>query len=269
MRAFTTLIAIAYANQTSCPGACIDTSTTKCWGALSRGLCPGAASIECCEGAVPSCNGVCINKDLQPCAGTLRPGECPGPAAIECCAGAPPPPPPPSGAYDPQKAVANARAHYNRVQHDCATPYLACSPWAYFGGEACGFPSHGGDCANFLSQNLLAGGHPALTQAPCRGYPCGHEEVGAANLGACLAKYYGWRSTCGAKEPPPRSLKVGDALIFHGKSCADAEAHATLVVHVGGGFVGLAAHSTDVFNKSVSWSRGSRDFEVYKSARSA
>ena len=116
--------------------------------------------------------------------------------------------------------------------------------------EACGFPSHGGDCANFLSQNLLAGGHEHLTKAPCRGYPCGMEEVGAEKLGACLAANYGWTSTCGAHAPPPANIVPGDALIFHGTSCTDTEAHATLVVYVNGDFVGLAAHSSDVFNKS-------------------
>jgi hypothetical protein len=155
-----------------------------------------------------------------------------------------------AGGYDPAKAVANALAHYNHVQHDCSTVYERCTPWSYWGEEACGFPSHGGDCANFLSQNLLAGGHPPLTLAPCRGFPCGKEEIGAANLGACLAKNYGWRSTCGPRQKPPPDVKVGDALIFHGRSCSDTEAHATLVVSVGGGWVGLAAHSTNVFNKS-------------------
>lgn len=68
----------------------------------------------------------------------------------------------------------------------------SCSPWSYWGEESCGYPSHGGDCANFVSQCLLAGGHPPLVKAPCRGYPCGKEEVGAAKLGACLPANYGW-----------------------------------------------------------------------------
>ena len=31
--------------------------------------------------------------------------------------------------------------------------------------------------ANFVSQCLLAGSHVPLVKAPCRGYPCGKEEV--------------------------------------------------------------------------------------------
>ena len=45
-------------------------------------------------------------------------------------------------------------------------------------------------------------------------------------------------------------MMVRAVLVFMCSSCTDEEAHATLVVHVGGGFVGLAAHSNDVFNNS-------------------
>ena len=157
-----------------------------------------------------------------------------------------------ASAYNRSAAVAHAAQFFDRPQHDCATAYTACTPWSYWGEEACGFPSHGGDCANFLSQNLLAGGHAPLVLAPCRGFPCGREEVGAEKLGACLASAYGWTSTCGPHQPPPAGLRPGDALVFHAASCGDTEAHATLVVEPGpGGRVGVAAHSTDVFNKSV------------------
>ena len=155
-----------------------------------------------------------------------------------------------AAAYNRAAAVAHAAKWYHTADHSCSTAYDACSPWSYWGEESCGYASHGGDCANFLSQNLLAGGHPALTKSPCRGYPCGKEEIGAANLGSCLAKNYGWRSSCGAHANPPADIAVGDALIFHGASCSDEEAHATLVVYVGGDFIGLAAHSNDVFNRS-------------------
>jgi len=158
-----------------------------------------------------------------------------------------------AAAYDRAAAVENARNHYNAPQHDCSTAYDACSPWSYWGDEDCGYQAHGGDCANFLSQNLLAGGHPDLTEAPCRGYPCGREEVGAAQLGACLAANYGWTSRCvSSSDPPPAGLQPGDALIFHGSSCTDAnEVHATLIVDVRPGRVGVAAHSNAVFNASI------------------
>ena len=153
--------------------------------------------------------------------------------------------------YNRTLAVANALLHYDAPQHNCSDAYTACSIWSYWGEEVCGYPSHGGDCANFLSQNLLAGGHEDLVKAPCRGFPCGREEVGAQKLGACLAANYGWTSHCGAHAAPPAGLQPGDALIFHATSCTDTEAHATLVVDVRPGRVGVAAHSSAVFNKSV------------------
>lgn len=74
------------------------------------------------------------------------------------------------------------------ANHSCSSSYTACTPWSYWGGESCGYQAHGGDCANFVSQSLIQAGHPYLNQGyPCRGYPCGKEEVGATNLGNCLA----------------------------------------------------------------------------------
>jgi hypothetical protein len=100
-----------------------------------------------------------------------------------------------------------------------------------------------------VSQSLLAGGHPPLVDAPCRGYPCGKEEVGAANLGACLPLHYGWVSKCGPHLPPPSSIVPGDVLVFHGASCTDTEAHATLVTKVGGGSALITCHSEDSLDR--------------------
>lgn len=136
------------------------------------------------------------------------------------------------------------------ANHDCSTPHDACSPWSYWGEEACNQASQGGDCANFVSQCLLAGGHAPLVKDPCRGYPCGREEVGAERLGACLAANYGWKSTCGAHVAPPASIRPGDVLLFHGASCTDTEAHATIVTYVNLPFVGVSAHSSDRYNLS-------------------
>ena len=81
-------------NASTCPGACIDTTTTSCWGTLHPDLCPGGANIVCCEGGCGCpCSGQCINVNYQGCTGTLEAGECPGPAEIQCCAGGGPPEP--------------------------------------------------------------------------------------------------------------------------------------------------------------------------------
>jgi hypothetical protein len=103
-----------------------------------------------------------------------------------------------------------------------------------------------------VSQSLLAGNHVPLVKAPCRGYPCGSEEIGANNLGACLAANYGWTSTCGYRQAPPSTIVPGDVLVFHESSCADSEAHATIVSDVpsDGSDVKITCHSTDAANKS-------------------
>jgi len=153
--------------------------------------------------------------------------------------------------YNRTGALEYASNWWDSANHNCATAYSACSPWSYWGEESCGYSSHGGDCANFVSQCLLAGDHQPLVESPCRGYPCGKEEVGAANLGACLAKNYGWVSTCGAHAAPPANLVPGDVLIYHGSSCTDTEAHATIVTDIPApGDVRISCHSPDTSNAS-------------------
>lgn len=121
-------------------------------------------------------------------------------------------------AYDGSKAKAYADQWWSSANHKCGN-YLNCSPYAYFGNEVCGYESHGGDCANFVSQCLLAGGHSALKGGDCRGYPCGKEEPGATRLGRCLKSNFGWTRTCGHKQTPPSNLKVGDVIVYHSGSC--------------------------------------------------
>ena len=144
--------------------------------------------------------------------------------------------------YDGSKAKAYADQYWSGANHKCGN-YLNCSPYSYFGSEVCGYESHGGDCANFVSQCLLAGGHPALKGGDCRGYPCGKEEVGATRLGLCLKKQFGWTRTCGHKQSPPSNLAVGDVIIYHSGSCDNYSAHATLVTSVSGG-VKISCHSS-------------------------
>ena len=148
-----------------------------------------------------------------------------------------------AAAYNPSGAVSYAKQYWNSANHKCGT-YTSCTPYSYWGNERCGYASHGGDCANFVSQCLIAGGHKALNQGgSCRGYPCGKEEIGAKNLGDCLANTHGWKRTCGLNQKPPSNIRAGDVLIYHSGSCSSYTAHATLVV-AGGSVPQIACHST-------------------------
>lgn len=162
-------------------------------------------------------------------------------------------------AYDRDKAVAYAKKWYNGANHDCKKSYESCSPYSYWGKDSCGYSSHGGDCANFVSQCLVEAGHSKLTKAPCRGYPCGVEEVGANNLGKCLAKNYGWTSTCGHLKAPPSNIKKGDVLVYHESSCDDYEAHATIVVK-GGSDAQIACHSSNQYGKDYNYMASSKPY---------
>ncbi|KAH3757000.1 hypothetical protein Pelo_11218 [Pelomyxa schiedti] len=153
-------------------------------------------------------------------------------------------------AYTHSSAVDYASKWWSSCNHDCSGAYTTCSPWSYWGSEECGYESHGGDCANFVSQCLLAGGHDSLTKSPCRGYPCGKEEVGAENLDQCLYTNYGWTHKCGSKLAPPDNIVAGDVAIFHTSSCSDYSAHATLVVYRSGTTANIACHSSEHFNYS-------------------
>eukprot|EP01116_Phalansterium_solitarium_P002461 TRINITY_DN12509_c0_g1_i1.p1 TRINITY_DN12509_c0_g1~~TRINITY_DN12509_c0_g1_i1.p1 ORF type:complete len:193 (-),score=31.31 TRINITY_DN12509_c0_g1_i1:104-682(-) len=156
-----------------------------------------------------------------------------------------------SANYVPSGALAYAAKWWNTANHQCSSEYDACTPWSYWGEESCGYQSHGGDCANFVSQSLIAGGHPYLNQGfPCRGYPCGKEEVGAKNLGDCLSQVHHWNRTCGYMAPPPSFITEGDVLILHAASCEDEEAHATIITDVQPGWVGITCHSNDRQNAS-------------------
>eukprot|EP00727_Mastigamoeba_balamuthi_P005031 m51a1_g14526 hypothetical protein (601) ;mRNA; r:920077-922599 len=201
---------------------CADINTNTCSTGFVSGLCPGASNIQCCKGTV-----------------TPRSD---------------------TGKYNRDLAVAYARKYWNSPNHDCGQSYSSCSPYSYWGGEHCGYTSQGGDCANFVSQCLLAGGHTPLNDGgPCRGYPCGSEEIGAANLGECLATYKGWTRTCGYHAPPPADIMVGDVLVYHEGSCSDSEAHATIVTAVEGG-VRITCHSSEKLDEPYTYLEESKPY---------
>lgn len=162
-------------------------------------------------------------------------------------------------AYDREAVRSYAAKYWNGLNHNCNTAYSTCSPYSYWGGEHCGYASQGGDCANFVSQCLLAGGHPTLKGGACRGYPCGVEEIGATNLGVCLKNQFGWKRDCGYRMAPPSDLQVGDVLIYHASSCSDYSAHATVVVEVGSD-PKIACHSSMHYGISYTYMANSKPY---------
>ena len=139
--------------------------------------------------------------------------------------------------YSRDDAVKYAKNNYDKINHECGNitsdDYLKCTNFSYFGNEFCNYVSHGGDCANFVSQCLVfGGGHDYLNGTDkCRGYPCGFEETGARNLGRCLQQK-GWNSTCGENMEPPIYIKPGDVLIYHEGGCDLNPAHAVIITEV-------------------------------------
>ena len=160
--------------------------------------------------------------------------------------------------YDRTAARQYAKKYWNSLNHKCSSSYSSCTPYSYWGGEHCGYKSQGGDCANFVSQCLIAGGHPKLVGGVCRGYPCGKEEIGAARLGNCLTGTFGWKRTCGYHLAPPSDIQVGDVLIYHKGSCSDSQAHATIIVEAGSN-PKIACHSNMHYGKSYTGKACSRN----------
>ena len=135
--------------------------------------------------------------------------------------------------YDRNGGVDYALKYAEIPNHKCGN-YIECTPCSYWGNEACGYSSSNADGANFVSQCIvLGGGHQRLNGGkPCRGYPCGFEEIGGINLGECLQKK-GWNSTCGYQKHPPSYIKVGDVLIYHSDSCESSTVFSSIITTAG------------------------------------
>ena len=163
--------------------------------------------------------------------------------------------------YDRNGAVNYANQWWNGINHKCGN-HESCNPCSYWGTEHCGYsgPAMGGDCANFVSQCLVkGGGHPKLNGgAPCRGYPCGFEEIGAANLGECLKKK-GWQSSCGHQKGPPSNIKVGDVIVYHSDSCS-GRGHAVIITQISGGSPKITCHSSERHNVDYTYIFGSKPY---------
>ena len=144
--------------------------------------------------------------------------------------------------YDRNGAVSYAYQYAETPNHQCGN-YVACTPCSCWGNEACGYAMNGGDAPNFVSQCLvLGGGHQKLNSGyPCRGYPCGFEEIGSLNLANCLIQK-GWKSTCGYQEPPPSYIEAGDVFNCYPDGWESGAPYSALI-SVGGNNPKLTTHS--------------------------
>ncbi len=166
--------------------------------------------------------------------------------------------------YNRQAAVAYAHRHVRNPNHACGN-YASCTPWSYWGSEYCGYPSHGGDCANFVSQCLLAGGHPALKRPgdqSCRGYPCGKEEIGAWELTECLPKF-GWSKQCGRRMATPSNTKPGDVIVYFDTGCPGQNGHAVIITSVVGGRAKITCHSSIKEDVDYDYQANSKPFYTF------
>ena len=152
--------------------------------------------------------------------------------------------------YNREKAVEYAYKFYNKINHKCSTSRSTCSPYGYYGNSFCSYSHGGGDCANFVSQCLLEGGHPKLRGAPCMKWPCG-VQLGSKNLSNCLVKKFNWKRACGKKMPPPDYIRKGDIIVYHQTACDDSKTH-SMIVTVDGKEVKVTGHSPEEKDKKYS-----------------
>jgi len=133
-------------------------------------------------------------------------------------------------AYNPSKAVAYAKK------------------WAY--GRNPNYKDYdplGGDCANFVSQCLIAGG---FSTSGCTGnYGVGGTLPLVTNLENCLVQK-GWRKSTSM---PSTGMPVGSVITFYNGG------HATIVVQ-GGTNPLVAAHNNNVYGGSSNYGYGRRFF---------
>ena len=137
-----------------------------------------------------------------------------------------------SSAYDRNKAVEYAYKYYKKINHDCTKSRSSCTNYGYYGNSFCHYSHGGGDCANFVSQCLIEGGHPKLRGSPCKHFPCG-VQLGSKNLSNCLVDKFKWKRECGKKMPPPGYIRKGDIIVYHKTRCDDQLTHSMIVTKDG------------------------------------
>ena len=148
--------------------------------------------------------------------------------------------------YDRNKAVEYAYKHYKKINHNCEKGRWSCSPYGYFGNKFCPhYPKAGGDCANFVSQCLIAGGIDLKSK--CKVSKC-KVILGAKSLGVCLHQGHKWKRACGKKMSPPEWIEKGDVIVYHQGDCNSRYTHA-MIVTVGGKNAKVSGHSPPVKDK--------------------
>ena len=162
-------------------------------------------------------------------------------------------------AYDRNKAMDYAIKYAKKANHDCSKNRWSCSPYGYFGSELCKYKRDKnafGDCANFVSQCLIAGG---MEFSRCEVRSCG-VILGANSLGKCLKNKYKWKSECGKQLPPPDYIEKGDVVILHEGRCNSDKNHA-MIVTSGGKNALVTGHSPPAYNVAYTSYRKKQYFE--------
>jgi len=155
-----------------------------------------------------------------------------------------------SSTYNRIKAVSYAYRFYNKINHDCSSERSSCTPYGYYGNSFCKYSHGGGDCANFVSQCLIEGGHPKLKGDPCKSFHCG-VQLGSKNLSNCLVQKFHWKRECGKKMPPPSYIQIGDVIVYHETGCGDKKTH-SMIVTKDGKEVRVTGHSPEEKDKIYS-----------------
>ena len=132
--------------------------------------------------------------------------------------------------YSREDGVAYARAHVHNINHQCGN-YISCTPCSYWGSEHCGYAGAGGDCANFVSQCLEAGG----LERDDTWYPDSYAWIRVVNLRNYLVDTLGYRIINNAS---PDDLSVGDVLVY-------GDNHVAIVVRADSGALEVAQHTSD------------------------
>jgi len=143
---------------------------------------------------------------------------------------------------------------YEEIQYDRAAVYDYTSIWwndrnpLYFD-----YSDYGGDCANFVSQCIIAGGINLLEGTDGNGF--GVDNYGTMPfcdyLNLNLRNYQDTTVTYVVEGSAyvPDEVTIGDVVIF-GEDNADNWEHAMVVISDNGNDVGLAGHSSNVWGRS-------------------
>ena len=121
--------------------------------------------------------------------------------------------------------------------------YLYAKKYAFnYNPNYADYNSLGGDCANFVSQCLIAGGINFKSICPDVAYGVGGTVPNEVNLANCLSKN-GWTATSYV----PKNFEKGDVVIYPG--------HAVIAIS-GYPNVYIAAHSIERFGEPATYKAG-------------